>query len=236
MLLKRVLEPEIMDSSDEAEAYDAMDHGEVNRRFVDDLLAAVSERVSRLPERTAEGAGTTYLDFLDLGTGTAQIPVELVQRNPAFRCLAVDLAPSMLEFARLNLEFAHVTDRVVLELVDAKRLPYESGRFPIVFSNSLVHHLPDPQPAIAEAARVTEPGGTLFFRDLLRPPDDAAVKRLVQQYAGDETQQQQQLLDDSLRAALSLAEIREIVVGCGFAATTVRTSSDRHWTWIGIKS
>ena len=38
--LARVLEPEVMDSTDEARDYDAMDHGEVNRRFVDDLLAA----------------------------------------------------------------------------------------------------------------------------------------------------------------------------------------------------
>ena len=41
MPLDRILEPEVMDSAEEARDYDAMDHSEVNRRFVDDLLAAL---------------------------------------------------------------------------------------------------------------------------------------------------------------------------------------------------
>ena len=39
MSLERVLEPEVMESHQEAVDYDAMDHSEVNRIFVDDLLA-----------------------------------------------------------------------------------------------------------------------------------------------------------------------------------------------------
>ncbi len=62
--MKRQLEPELMDSPAEAVAYDQMDHAEVNRRFVDDLLDAIG---------TTEGE----LTVVDLGTGTAQIPIEL---------------------------------------------------------------------------------------------------------------------------------------------------------------
>ena len=58
-MLNRVLEPEVMDDRDEAIAYDAMDHELVNRLFVDDLL----------------GAGPIGIDCLDLGTGTALIPI-----------------------------------------------------------------------------------------------------------------------------------------------------------------
>ena len=36
--MKRILEPEVMDTREEAEAYDTMDHSSVNRLFVDDLL------------------------------------------------------------------------------------------------------------------------------------------------------------------------------------------------------
>ncbi len=36
---RRTLEPEVMDSADEARDYDAMDHAEVNARFCEDLLA-----------------------------------------------------------------------------------------------------------------------------------------------------------------------------------------------------
>jgi hypothetical protein len=40
-MLDRILEPEFMDTAEEARDYDSMDHAEVNRRFVDDLLAAL---------------------------------------------------------------------------------------------------------------------------------------------------------------------------------------------------
>ena len=39
-MLPRTLEPEVMDTAEEAVDYDAMDHGEVNRRFVGDFLRA----------------------------------------------------------------------------------------------------------------------------------------------------------------------------------------------------
>ena len=41
-MIERVLEPEAMDSVDEAGEYDLMDHGAVNAAFVADLLAAVA--------------------------------------------------------------------------------------------------------------------------------------------------------------------------------------------------
>src|SRR5438445_565725 len=40
-MIPRVLEPEVMDTAQEAKDYDAMDHREVNTRFCDDLLAFV---------------------------------------------------------------------------------------------------------------------------------------------------------------------------------------------------
>ena len=48
-MLPRTLEPEVMDTAEEAADYDAMDHSEVNRVFVDDLLAAVSNQASTVP-------------------------------------------------------------------------------------------------------------------------------------------------------------------------------------------
>ena len=218
-MLKRVLEPEAMDTPQEAEAYDSMDHAAVNRRFVDDLLAF------------AETCGPPGGEVLDLGTGTARIPIELCARLPDVRTLAIDLSDNMLALARQNSSAAGLQDRIELARVDAKGLPYEDGRFWAVISNSIVHHIPEPAAALAEAVRTTAPGGLLFFRDLLRPPDDAAVKRLVHAYARDETAHQQSLLEASLRASLDLPEIRRIVARLGFDPASVRTTSDRHWTW-----
>ncbi len=217
-MLKRVLEPEVMDSAEDAAAYDSMDHSEVNRKFVDDLLSFAANDELRG-------------QILDIGTGTAQIPIELCRRTGDCNVLAIDLSTSMLEVGRANVARAGLADRISLELVDAKQLPDDDGAFRAVISNSIVHHIPEPKAVLAEAVRVTAPGGVLFFRDLLRPPDDAAVKRLVRQYAGHETEYQRKLFDDSLRASLTLLEVRDIAGKLGFDPMSVRTTSDRHWTW-----
>jgi hypothetical protein len=80
-------------------------------------------------------------------------------------------------------------------------------------------------------ARVARTGAILFIRDLLRPPSDDAVRHLVATYAGDANAHQQKMFDDSLRAALSLDEIRSLVTGMGFSSDTVKQTTDRHWTW-----
>jgi ubiquinone/menaquinone biosynthesis C-methylase UbiE len=218
--LARVLEPEVMDSSDDAADYDAMDHAEVNRRFVADYLVA----------RGAAGLSATA-EVLDLGTGTAQIPIELGRQDSQARVLAVDLAESMLVLGRANVARAGLAGPITLERVDAKRLPYDRGRFVAVMSNSIVHHIPEPGAALAEALRVLARPGLIFVRDLARPLDDDHVRRLVEQYAGDCTRHQRQLFDDSLRAALSVAEVRELVAALGGNPQCVQATSDRHWTW-----
>ncbi len=215
MVLERVLETEAMDSLHEVLDYDEMDHSEVNRAFVDELLAS----------RTIRG------DVLDLGTGTARIPILLCERHPDVRVMAVDLAPTMLDVARINVELAGLTERIMLDLVDAKGLPFEEGRFDLVMSNSLIHHISQPQEVLAEAVRVVAPGGLVFIRDLLRPNDEDEVRRLVETYAGGEREHARQMFDDSLRAALNLSEIRALVYVLGADAGSVQQTTDRHWTW-----
>jgi ubiquinone/menaquinone biosynthesis C-methylase UbiE len=222
--LPRVLEPEVMDSLEDARDYDAMDHAEVNRRFVGDFLAA------RAGAGLAAGA-----EVLDVGTGTAQIPIELCGRDPLARVVAIDLAGHMLRVARENVSRRGFGDRIALELVDAKRLPYPGGRFGAVMSNSIVHHIAQPRDTLVEMLRVVAPGGLLFVRDLSRPYDDASVRRLVEEYAGRCNAHQRQLFEDSLRAALSVDEMRALVARLGFDTATVLPTSDRHWTWSAAK-
>jgi len=232
-MLSRVLETEVMDSPGEALAYDAMDHREVNRRFVDDLLAVCPEALAVDTDDAEESAA---LDVLDIGTGTAQIPIELCRRAPAPRVMAIDLAVSMLHLGRGNVEVAGLTGRIRLDRIDAKSLPYADDQFALVISNSIVHHIPEPLPVLREAMRVLAPGGLLFIRDLLRPADDDTVNQLVATYAAGCDERQRQLFDDSLRAALSLEEIRLMAQAAGIDPANVRATSDRHWTLAARKA
>lgn len=224
-MLPRTLEPEVMEGEEEAREYDAMDHEEVNRRFVDDLLEAMAE--------LAEKGGREWR-VLDLGTGTARIPIEVARREAGVKVWATDLGESMLELAGRNVAEAGLVDRIRLERADSKRLPYGEGTFDVVMSNSLVHHLADPAGALAEMARVSRPGGLVFVRDLARPAHEEAVEALVARYAAEESEKQRCLFRDSLRAALTVEELREMLAGIGFPGEDVRMTSDRHWTWRSI--
>ena len=214
-MLPRVLEPEVMDTAEEARDYDAMDHAAVNRAFVADFLALWDNRSP----------------ILDVGAGTAQIPIELCRQATDARVVAIDLAEHMLARGRENVRRAGLEDRLRLERVDAKKMPYPDGTFAAVISNSIVHHIPEPGSVLQEMVRVAAPGGWLFVRDLLRPADEHTLRDLVAAYAGGANAHQQQLFADSLRAALSLNEVRALVAALGFNPATVQPTTDRHWTW-----
>jgi len=227
-MLPRSLEPEVMESELEARDYDAMDHSTVNRVFVEDFLSAWN----------SAGDGTqaarTSTRVLDVGAGTAQIPIELCRREGDWHVTAVDLSAEMLKVGAENVSRAGLDQVVHLQHCDAKRLPFADGSFDAVISNSIVHHVPDPGPVLAEMLRVLREGGQLFVRDLLRPSDASTVDRLVDAYASDANEHQRRMFRDSLHAALTLAEIRELFQSLGFPPPCVNQTSDRHWTAVGF--
>src|SRR6478672_6316079 len=147
-MLERVLEPEFMDTPEEARDYDSMDHAEVNRRFVDNLFAALSAY------RLHPTADNPRFRLLDVGTGTAQITIELCRRADSINVVAVDAATHMLDLARRNIEFASLTSRIQVRQADAKHLPLAAAEFDAIISNSIIHHLPEPILCLKEAFRV----------------------------------------------------------------------------------
>ena len=216
-MIPRTLEPEAMDTPEEVRDYDAMDHATVNARFVAEFLDAHG------PCRGGE--------LLDVGTGPARIPIALCRADRSARVLGIDLAEAMLERARSNVAEAGLSARIRCVRADAQGLFYPNGHFEAVLSNSIIHHLADPAPALAEMARVVAPGGTLFVRDLARPDDLEMLARLVTTYAGDEAPAARALFEASLHAALTPREVRDIVRTLGRSDADVVMTSDRHWTW-----
>jgi ubiquinone/menaquinone biosynthesis C-methylase UbiE len=218
--LDRTLEPEIMDSWAEAEEYDAMDHSVVNLRFAEDLAA--NQPVGN--------------DLLDMGTGTALIPIELCKLLPkSTRIMAADASQPMLELARYRIEVAALTDRIQLLYGDCKKLPFENEFFDTVFSNTLIHHVPNPADILREAWRVLRPNGLLFIRDLMRPDDETQVEKIVSEHAANQAESGRQLLRQSLHASLTIDEIRAIANEVGIALVSIEQTSDRHWTLIARK-
>ena len=66
-----------------------------------------------------------------------------------------------------------VVEKTQLQTASAQELPYRDESFNVVIIKHIVEHLPDPQKAIEEIGRVTEPGGTLI---LATPNLDSLLK------------------------------------------------------------
>ena len=212
--MQRVLEPEVMDTWEEAVEYDSMDFTEVNAAFAKSAIAL----------------GPMCGKILDAGTGTARIPIAIAQMRPAWELTCIDLSANMLKLGLENVEKAGVQQQINLELIDAKAMPYPESSFDMVISNSIIHHLPDPLPFLQEVKRVLKPNGAIFLRDLLRPLDEIIRDNLVQMYAGDCNSHQKQLFGDSLQAAFKLDEIETMLETAGLEGLRIYESSDRHWT------
>ena len=111
-----------------------MDHSEVNRRFVDDLLS-----------------GPTGPRVIDLGCGPAGIPIELCKRVRAIEMIAIDAEVEMLEIAKREIDGAGLLDRIALHHADACQMHvYEKEMTDTVISNSLLHHLDHPEQCLRQ--------------------------------------------------------------------------------------
>jgi ubiquinone/menaquinone biosynthesis C-methylase UbiE len=212
--MDRILEPEVMDTWLEATAYDAMDFLAVNTAFATDAIALDPYAIK----------------ILDVGTGTARIPILMCEQQPQYLITGVDLAQSMLIIGQRNVAEAGLTQRIRLERVDSKRMPYPDLEFDMVISNSLVHHLPEPLSFFGEVSRLVRPGGALLIRDLIRPENDRIVNELVADIGREYDRHQQQLFHDSLKAALTLAEVQELIDRVGLINVNLSQSSALHWT------
>ncbi len=212
--MNRILEPEVMDTWLEATAYDAMDFESVNTAFATDAIDLDPHAIK----------------ILDVGTGTARIPILMCQQRPQYLITGIDLAQSMLIIGQRNVEEAGLNQRIRLERVDSKRMPYPDLEFDMIVSNSLVHHLPDPLSFFQEIKRLVRPGGAILIRDLIRPESDDVVDELVARIGGEYDAHQQQLFRDSLKAALTLTEVQEPIDRVGLEQVKLSQSSDLHWT------
>jgi ubiquinone/menaquinone biosynthesis C-methylase UbiE len=220
--MHRQPEPELMDLRDEAAAYAAADFSAVNAAFVERLLELAG--------------GVAAVRAVDLGTGPADIVIRVARARPGWNIDAVDGAAAMIEIANRAVAAAGVSTRIRLHLADAKHTGLAAGGYDVVFSNSLLHHLPDPLPWWREIRRLGRPGGVIFIRDLFRPASPDAARAIVQQHAGGESELLREEFWRSLLAAFTLEEVREQLAAAGLDGLTVQASSDRHLDVFGPMS
>ncbi len=101
--------------------------------------------------------------ILEVGGGNGRFAIQLLREG--YSVVETDIALGSVKKVR------QVAERLGLRngayaVVDAERLPFTDASFDAVFMVASLHHLPTPRRALAEAARVLKPGGTLgVFRE-----------------------------------------------------------------------
>lgn len=216
--MQRQPEPELMDLPHEAQAYADADFADVNAAFVNRLLSLAWNFESAR--------------CIDLGSGPGEIAIRLAQQRPLWHIDAVDAAEAMIGIARLAVAQAGVRN-VRLHLADAKQTRLAAG-YDVIFSNSLLHHLPDPLPMWREIRRLARAGTVVLVRDLVRPATYDLAEEIVEQYAGGESETLREEFHRSLLSAFTPAEIRAQLEAAGLSELEIRQASDRHVDVSGV--
>lgn len=220
----RVPEPELMDEETQARAYSEADFAAPHERFVDLFLASFA---------ASRGGATPTGPVLDLGCGPADVTVRVAKRCPQVIVHGVDGSAAMLAYGKARVDDAGLTTRVVLAQAFLPRDRPPLGKYPVVISNSLLHHLHDPAVLWTTLKTFGESGGHVFVMDLMRPPSMREIDLLTEKYSQGEADILVRDFHASLCAAFTPAEVRGQLATAGLAQLRVDVVSDRHLTITG---
>ena len=215
--MKRRPEPELMDGVEQARAYAHADFTEPNELF---LRLLAEQRPGNLDNARA----------LDLGCGPADIVIRLLRRHPRVTCDALDGSRAMLDLAQQAIDLLPgIAPRVRLLCDKLPSARLERSAYDLVLSNSLLHHLHEPQVLWRSVRAAAKPGALVLIMDLMRPASAGWAAALVESYAADEPDVLKQDFRNSLHAAFEPAEVTEQLRSAGLAdLLEVHVVSDRH--------
>ncbi len=117
------------------------------------LTGALTTRVVE-PLLDAAGVGPGQ-HVLDVATGPGYVAAAALERGA--EPLGLDIAEGMIAIARRE------NPGIEFLLADAEEMPFGAGQFDRVLANFVLNHLPQPELAAAEFARVLRPGGRIAF-------------------------------------------------------------------------
>ncbi|MGB5687286.1 MAG: class I SAM-dependent methyltransferase, partial [Candidatus Electrothrix sp.] len=190
--MHRVPEPELMEGEEQGLVYAQADFSGPNRLF----LSLFAEK---FPQFSGKG------EILDLGCGPADILIRFARTYPDCTCVGVDGSEAMLAPGRRAVEQEQLAHRIALYCrhLPCLTLPHslpcslpsaqkkqqgqqgqqeeqgeEQEGFQVVLSNSLLHHLHNPEVLWQTVQKHIAPGGSILIMDLFRPESTEAARCL----------------------------------------------------------
>ena len=144
------------------------------------------------------------LSVADLGCGEGYLTMEAARW--ASRVIAVDKSDVVLARAKALARRRRVAN-VTWKKGELEKLPIADGAVDVAMLSQALHHAHDPSRAVAEAARITAPGGRVLLLDLRAHQEEWVRSKLGDRRLGFD--------DDELRAMLAEAGLSAVRVGVG---------------------
>ncbi|MFN3199903.1 MAG: class I SAM-dependent methyltransferase [Bradymonadia bacterium] len=212
--MHRTPEPELMDTAEQAQSYAAADFVETDVRFAQMCLEAF--------------AGSEVRHVADLGCGPGNIALQIAALDTDLQIVGYDGAEAMLAHGREQSVASGLGERVRFErsFIPNPELPAQA--FDAVISNSLLHHLHDPQGLWETIKHIARPGAPVCIGDLRRPSTPQEADRLTALYASDVPEILRLDFHASLHAAFEVTEIEGQLEAAGISGWSVTAVGDRH--------
>jgi SAM-dependent methyltransferase len=140
----------------------------------------------------------------DLGCGEGYLTIEAARW--ASRVVAVDRSDAVLKRAKALARRRRVSN-VIWKKGELEKLPIRDGAVDVAMLSQALHHAHNPARAVAEAARITAPGGRVLLLDLRAHQEEWVRAKLGDRRLGFE--------DEELRRMLTAAGLADVKVGIG---------------------
>ncbi len=222
--MQRRPEPELMNGNAQVQAYAAADFNSGDQATIEAIQRLLTHAAPLPPDPLV----------VDLGCGPGNITLRLARLFPKARIIGIDGAESMLAVAReraqqqqLDLSFLCQT---LQELLQGPLL----GQADLIVSNSLLHHLHQPDLLWKVTRALAAPGCWALHRDLRRPASDAEIRNLLLQHLPSAPEVLQHDFAASLAAAFEPQEVTAELHKLGLDQLRVSAEGDRYLVVSGL--
>jgi ArsR family transcriptional regulator len=144
------------------------------------------------------------LKVADLGCGEGYLTIEAARW--ASRVVAVDRSAAVLKRARALAQRRRVSN-VIWKKGELEQLPIRDAAVDVAMLSQALHHAHDPARAVAEASRITAPGGHVLLLDLRAHQEEWVRAKLGDRRLGFD--------DEELKRMLASAGLSDVRVGVG---------------------
>jgi ubiquinone/menaquinone biosynthesis C-methylase UbiE len=152
-----------------SDVFQVIDKVEIEKqKAIADRLEARAQMPSFLTVREAYFKEIDFKEFdtvLELGCGTGVV-TRAIARRPDFKgeIKGSDLSSALIKKAQ-ELASAEGLDDIEFFQADAQGSDRHEGAFDLVLAHTVLSHVEDPKALLAEAARLTRPGGLIVVHD-----------------------------------------------------------------------